>query len=94
MKNKLLISGSIIAALFLFSSYTYYSDDEDKSEVLIKLMMQGMEYYHYQPPAINDGFSEEVFDLYLKKLDYNKRFLTKRDVDNLYKSRHHLDDEL
>ena len=94
MRIKFLISGSIIAALFLFSSYTTYTDEEDKSEVLIKLMMQGMKYNHYQPPAINDGFSEDVFDLYLKRLDYNKRFLTQRDVDNLEKSRHFLDDQL
>ncbi|MDX2247789.1 MAG: carboxy terminal-processing peptidase [Bacteroidia bacterium] len=94
MKLKLLITGAVVSALFMFSSYTFYKEDGDKPGVLIRLMMQGMEYYHYQPPQINDDFSQHVFDLYLKNLDYSKRFLTQRDVNNLRKYREKIDEEL
>lgn len=94
MKFKLLLSGAVISALLVFSSYTLISGEGDKPGVLIRLMMQGMEYYHYQPPKINDNFSNNVFDIYLKNLDYSKRFLTQRDVENLRKYQTKIDDEL
>lgn len=94
MKLKLLITGAVVSALLVLSSYTLHVNDGDKAGVLIRLMMQGMEYYHYQPPKINDDFSQHVFDLYLKNLDYSKRFLTDRDVNNLKKYREKIDEEL
>ncbi|MEZ4827382.1 MAG: carboxy terminal-processing peptidase [Bacteroidia bacterium] len=94
MKLKLLITGAVVSALLILSSYTLHTHDGDKAAVLIRLMMQGMEYYHYQPPKINDDFSQHVFDLYLKNLDYSKRFLTQRDVENLKKYREQIDEEL
>ncbi|MEZ4774253.1 MAG: carboxy terminal-processing peptidase [Bacteroidia bacterium] len=94
MKLKLLITGAVVSALLILSSYTLHTNEGDKPGVLIRLMMQGMEYYHYQPPKINDDFSQHVFDLYLKNLDYSKRFLTERDVNNLKKYREKIDEEL
>lgn len=62
--------------------------------MIMRLMMQGMQYYHYQPQEIDDSFSSNVFDQYLKKLDFNKRFLTKQDVANLRRYQFLLDEEI
>jgi carboxyl-terminal processing protease len=94
MKLKILFSTSILAALLLFSSYTLYYDSEDKHEVLMRLMIQGMNLYHYQPQEVNDAFSVEVYDNFLKQLDYNKRYLLQSDVHQLQQYRERLDDEL
>ena len=95
MKARMLVSGSILAALVLLSSYTLYHHGEGgKGEILLRLMMRGMEYYHYQPQAVDDAFSEKVFTEYLERIDFSKRFFTQRDVENLAKYRYLIDDEL
>ncbi|MEM7373118.1 MAG: carboxy terminal-processing peptidase [Bacteroidota bacterium] len=95
MKGKILISSAIVAALFLLSSYTVSHHYEgEKGAVLLNLMMRGMTYYHYQPQQVDDEFSQEVFNAYLERIDYNKRFLTQRDVDNLRKFQYRIDDEV
>jgi carboxyl-terminal processing protease len=47
---------------------------------------------HYRPQIINDSFSEDVFNLYLEKIDPNKRYLLQSDYDEFKKDYHHLDD--
>ncbi len=93
MKIKIFLSGSILIALFALSSHRL-SNESDKNELLIKLMMQGLNSSHYEPQKVDDAFSKEVFDLYLKKLDYNKRYFTARDVENLRKFQYEIDDEV
>jgi carboxyl-terminal processing protease len=93
MKFRFFLPGVTLAALFLFSSYTL-NNSEEKNLMIMRLMMQGMHYYHYQPQEINDSFSSHVFDQYLKKLDYNKRFLTRQDVDNLRRYQYLIDEEI
>lgn len=93
MKFKIIVSSCILIALLTFSSHRL-SNEADKNEVLIKLMMQGLNSSHYQPQKVNDAFSQQVFDLYLKKLDYNKRYFTARDVENLRKFQTQLDDQV
>ncbi|RMG73510.1 MAG: tail-specific protease, partial [Bacteroidetes bacterium] len=91
----MLISGSILAALVLLSSYTLYHHSEGgKGEILLRLMMRNMEYYHYQPQPVDDSFSEKVFTEYLERMDFSKRFFTQRDVENLGAYEHLIDDEL
>ncbi|MEO0898819.1 MAG: carboxy terminal-processing peptidase [Bacteroidota bacterium] len=92
MKTKFIYYSLAIGALILLSSYTFVGGD--KGQVLVRLMMKGMEYYHYQPQQINDGFSEKVFEKYLEKIDYSKRFLLKREVENLSIYKDKIDDEL
>ena len=38
-------------------------------------MLQGLSLAHYQPEKVDDAFSKRVFDLYLKRIDINKKFL-------------------
>ncbi|GAB4422719.1 MAG: carboxy terminal-processing peptidase [Bacteroidia bacterium] len=95
MKFRILLTSVVVSALVLLSSYTwYYTDEDGRGELLLQLMIQGMEYYHYQPLPLDDKLSEMVFDDYLEQLDYNKRFFTQQDIQSLSKYRHLIDDEL
>lgn len=67
---------------------------ETKNEVLMKLLVQGLNSSHYAPVEINDKFSEEVFDLYLKRLDYSKRYFTVGDIASLKSFQTKIDDEV
>ncbi|MFH1320049.1 MAG: carboxy terminal-processing peptidase [Bacteroidota bacterium] len=92
-RNKIFTSITILSALILFSFQTA-DDDDEKNKVLIDLIIQGLSRSHYQSVEIDDAFSEKAFDLYLKRIDYNKRFLTQQDIERLKKYRHQIDDEL
>ncbi len=72
----------------------YFSvDSSEKESVLIKSLMEGLNYLHYKPKKLNDDFSEKAFDQYLNRLDYGRRFLTQADVDQLSQYRDKLDNQ-
>lgn len=87
--------GTIIATFVLLSSYTWVHPlNPGAPDELLKQMIQVMEYYHYQPQELNDEYSQHVFDQYLERLDYYKRFLTQEDVDQLKVYETAIDDEI
>lgn len=59
-----------------------------------RFMLQALEYWHYNRVKLDDDFSKKAFDLYLKRIDPNKRFLLKSDVELLKKYEYKIDDEL
>src|SRR5208283_747836 len=67
---------------------------ENKDEIIVQLVMKTLGTTHFSPLDIDDAFSEKVFNLYLKKLDYNKRFFTKEDVKKLEVYKTQIDDEI
>jgi carboxyl-terminal processing protease len=66
----------------------------DKNTVLLKVVMQGLNTAHFHPEKVDDNFSKKVFDLYLKRLDVNKKFLTQGDISTLKKYQTDIDDEV
>src|SRR5687767_11680781 len=66
----------------------------DKNTVLLKVVMQGLNSAHFQPEKVDDSFSKKVFDLYLKRLDVNKKFLTQADLATLKKHQLEIDDQV
>lgn len=93
MKAKIWISSSLLVALFGFSAYNLRSW-ENKDELIIKLMMQNLKSQHYENIDVNDKFSESIYSLYLTRVDYSKRFLTKGDIQQLQKFKTEIDDEI
>lgn len=65
----------------------------EKEAVLMRAVLDGLNRMHYQPKAIDDTFSEQVFDLYMKDIDGAKRFFTQADFDRMKAYRHQLDDQ-
>jgi carboxyl-terminal processing protease len=95
MRIRVLLISAIVATLLLTGvAYTFYDGGGDRGKVLVDLLMRSMEQLHYNPKIVDDQFSETFFDEYLDNVDFNKQFLTQRDIDNLARFRYRIDDEL
>lgn len=93
MKAKIWISSSLLVTLFGFSAYNMHVS-EDKNQMIIKYLMKNLKDNHYEAIDINDNFSQEVYDLYLRRIDGGKRFLTQTDLEKMATYKGKLDDEL
>ena len=83
----------VLALMFVaFKPLLIKTNDRDK--VILTFIKQSLEAAHYENIVINDQFSSKVFDEYLSKLDYSKRFLLKSDVELLEVYRYAIDDEI
>ena len=97
MRNYLFAFSSIVMVGLLYVVLTgqnpFGDDPKAKEETIIKAVNSYLSQVHYQPQQIDDNLSEKAFDLYLKSLDGNKRFLTQIEIDQMNSSRTLLDDE-
>ena len=91
-KRKRLQVFFAVAAFLIAGIASISFTNSDKNQVLMKVIMDRLDSGHYQPQAVNDDFSKRVFEIYLKRLDYNKRFLTSKDVFALKKYEDKIDD--
>lgn len=73
----------ISAKFFIFNRY----------QIISQLIYDSVKQNHYEPPVINDAYSEKVFNLYMKRLDYGKKFLIKSDIEQFKLYQHLLDDQ-
>lgn len=64
-----------------------------KEAALIEALLHQIQAVHYQPKAIDDNLSKQVYGLYMKDIDGNKRFFTQEDIDQLAVYEKKLDDE-
>lgn len=88
---------SVLAVILVTGSFIFYKSGdtpEGKNEILIKALMQGLNTGHYQPEKVDDNFSKKVFQLYLQRLDFSKKFLMEPDVQKLRQYETAIDDEL
>lgn len=92
MIHKKIIKPFLLFIVISLSSFTIYQFG--KNQLLIEMLMSALDQAHYSPIKVNDEFSEKVFNLYLKRLDTNKKFLLKEDVEELSKYKQKIDDEL
>ncbi len=83
----------LAAAALLMAAYFPKENNEEKEAVLVRTIMRGLEYMHYQPPTMDDDFSHKAFDLYLDDIDSGRRFLTQGDVNKMKVFRDLIDDE-
>jgi carboxyl-terminal processing protease len=95
---KIGMYAGMVGAVFGLASYRFYRHNDPtalptKEQVLVGTLVQGLSSAHYQPERIDDAFSKRVFDLYLKRIDYRKKFLTQADVTQLRQYETKIDDE-
>ena len=87
-----------IIGLLVFASASlpnYFNDNNPaKEELIVRLVVKSLNDYHYEPQKINDDFSKRVYDLYMKRMDAGKRFLTQADLKQLEKYQTKLDDQV
>ncbi len=80
--------------IFLFLIGATSDTDDKRNKVLIDIIHQGLERSHFLEVNLDDKFSQKMFSLYMKRLDYSKRFLLKSDFDQLYRFENQLDDQI
>ncbi|RFS19797.1 tail-specific protease [Chitinophaga silvatica] len=85
---------SISAGVLAFSKQGHKDDPPARYEVIMNLVGQMLKEGHYQPKPIDDKFSKEVFNKYLRNLDSEKKFFLKSDITKLEPLSSHIDDEL
>lgn len=74
--------------LFSFKSLVF-----NNYQIISQLLYDSVNQNHYEPQKIDDAYSEKVFDLYIKRLDYGKKFLLKSDIEQLSIYKHSLDEQ-
>ncbi len=68
--------------------------DTNRARLLGHMLQQQLSGKHYSQKPTDDALSEAAFDLYLKQLDFQKRFLLKSDVAELMTYRDQIDDAI
>jgi carboxyl-terminal processing protease len=76
-----------------FNPFRAPAPSPEKEAALMQAILQGLNRLHFQPKQVDDKFSQQVYDLYLKDIDGGKRFFTKSDVDQFKGFEKQLDDE-
>lgn len=94
MKIKGPILLSVSAILFLVAAYFPQDNGSDKEAVLIRTLIRGLEYMHYEPADINDEFANKAYDIYLDNMDSGRRWLTANDVKKLEGLKTQIDDNI
>jgi carboxyl-terminal processing protease len=85
---------AVLLSVFGLVAFRSLSPQEAKDEMIMKLIVQGINSSHYSPNVIDDAFSQQVFRLYLERLDYSKRYFTQADVDGLKTFETTIDDQV
>jgi len=94
MKRNYKIILPIFLLLGLFTYKTFAQNDVEKDKVILGLINRILPQAHYQPINIDDNFSEEVHQNFIKALDPSKRFFLKEDIKAFAKYKHKVDDEI
>jgi carboxyl-terminal processing protease len=93
VKGRIFIPISIFALISMSLLYSF-CNRSDKSELLLQLNMQVLKMQHFNPPEINDQFSEKVFNAYLKRMDPYKQYLTQDDIRQMSEYKLLIDDQI
>jgi carboxyl-terminal processing protease len=92
MKPLLVRLSVVLCLLVLITSCVFFQGPPTKDEVIEDMLLQNLNANHFNPQVFNDTFSVHVYNLYLKRLDYNKKILLQEDVDKLAKYKYQIDD--
>ncbi len=96
-KWKFFTTVIILGGLF-FAFNTFKKEGQDTPELrhrkLLSTIGNLLESEHYSPRKIDDEFSKEVFDNYLKALDPEKNLFLQVDIDELAVYKTTIDDEI
>lgn len=87
-----IIKPVLLILVISLTSFTFFQFD--KNQIIQDILMSVINQVHYSPLKVDDSFSENVYELYLKRLDLNKKFLLQEDVNALSKYRRSIDDEI
>ena len=89
-KWVVLTSTSMMLALFVFCSNKKFGDNDGFLGSLMRMLSEA----HYQPKAIDDQLSGEIFTNVINNLDRDKHFFTQGDIDKLSVYKTSIDDQI
>lgn len=95
-RSRLIFVASMLLVLGVFASYklTRKPSELTKEQLIMEVVMQGIQSQHFNPLKVDDKFSARVFDLFLKRMDNSKKFFLQSDIDALNKYKEKIDDQL
>ncbi|MHC4885565.1 MAG: hypothetical protein ACYTGH_10820, partial [Planctomycetota bacterium] len=97
MKKRLLLLSlciALAAVILLTQSPNTAETGASRKHLIAQIVKNALERYHFSKKPLDDALSANAFDLYLKRIDFGKRFLLKADIDALSTHRTQIDDEL
>ena len=95
MKTILKISLPLVLVAAVFVAFMpHRSNSDSKDRITMQLVYQVLTHAHYDMIKVNDEFSSKVFDEYIDRLDYAKRYFIKSDIQQLEKYRYLIDDQI
>lgn len=95
--SRALIQVAIILLFFAPAHSTAYQDQEldpQRAKLLGFIVTQHLVRQHYNHYPLDDDLSRRAFDLYIKQLDNQKRFLLREDVQMLGAYKTYIDNEI
>jgi carboxyl-terminal processing protease len=75
----------LVVVLVIGVSFSFSFDERkpDRDRILLGLLTEILEKYHYSPSELDDEFSVKFYNEYLENIDFSKRYLIQSDIDNL-----------
>ncbi len=83
-----------VAAAAFFMAAGPKGDPASKEKLLMQLILDGLGQLHFAPGQVDDNFSTRVYDLYVDRMDYNKRIYTNEDIKKLQAFKTKIDDQV
>jgi len=89
-----ILASGIISIVIFFELSDNKFDNQDKDKLLVELISVVLDKLHYDPKIIDDDFSRNVYNDYLKAIDPQKRFLLKSDIEKFDEYQLLIDDQI
>ena len=89
-----ILASGIISVIIFFELSANKFDDPNKDKLLVELVSVVLDRLHYDPKIIDDDFSKNVYDDYIKAIDPQKRFLLKSDIEKFDQYKLLIDDQI
>lgn len=93
-KNFKVLFLAVFVSVASCSFTTKEFNDPDKDKLLLDLITYVLQKGHYDPKDLNDQFSIEVYDSFIKGLDPLKRYFLASDVAEFSKYKTQIDDQI
>ncbi len=93
-KNFKVLFLAVFVAVASCSFTTKEFKDPDKDKLLLDLVTYVIEKGHYDPKAVDDAFSADVYENFIKGLDPLKRYFLASDIAEFSKYKTEIDDQI
>lgn len=93
-KNFKVLFLAVFVSVASCSFTTKEFNDPDKDKILLDLISYVLQKGHYDPKEINDAFSADVYENFIKGLDPLKRYFLASDIAEFSKYKNEIDDQI